>query len=184
MTKKKVNYKSVLVLFIAIAVGLFLGNKLAYYQMYRLQINHEKTLSIALTAVNNEQALNETDESNSQDLEKTDEEAETNETNEIDKTDETDITVFPAKEQNTEPKSSADSESTNNQSQQENNTLVNINTADKAALDTLPGIGEVKAQAIIDYRNKYGKFLSTEEIMNVNGIGEKTYENLKDLICI
>lgn len=62
--------------------------------------------------------------------------------------------------------------------------LINLNTASKGELITLPGIGEIKAQAIIDYREKYGSFYSTEEIMNVNGIGEKTYAQLKDLICI
>jgi len=65
-----------------------------------------------------------------------------------------------------------------------NNNLINLNTAGKEDLMSLPAIGEVKAQAIIDYREKYGDFLSTEEIMNINGIGDKTYELLKDRICI
>jgi|GEM_PF-626766 len=61
---------------------------------------------------------------------------------------------------------------------------VNINTADKEALTTLTGIGEVKAQAIIDYRNEHGSFVSKEDIMNVSGIGTVTYENIKDHITI
>lgn len=61
---------------------------------------------------------------------------------------------------------------------------VNINTASLEGLMTLPGIGETKAQAIIDYRNTYGPFTLPEEIQNVPGIGPATYENLQDLITI
>lgn len=60
--------------------------------------------------------------------------------------------------------------------------LIDINQANKALLTTLPGIGEVTAEAIIDYRNEYGYFDQIEDIMNVPGIGESTYENIKDLI--
>lgn len=62
--------------------------------------------------------------------------------------------------------------------------LININTATAEELEKLPGIGPAKAQAIIDYRNKFGGFKTIEEIKNVKGIGEKTYEKLKDLITI
>lgn len=62
--------------------------------------------------------------------------------------------------------------------------LVNINTATVEELDTLPGIGEAKAQNIIDYREANGYFETTEEIMQVNGIGEAIYEDIEDLICI
>lgn len=51
---------------------------------------------------------------------------------------------------------------------------VNINTADIAELSTLSGIGKVKAQAIIDYRNVHGAFQSAEELTKVKGIGSKT----------
>lgn len=61
---------------------------------------------------------------------------------------------------------------------------VNINTADVQTLCTLSGIGEAKAQKIIDYRNSNGSFKSADEIMNVSGIGEKTYENIKDSITV
>ena len=59
---------------------------------------------------------------------------------------------------------------------------VDINSADAEELQRLPGIGPVKAQAIIDYRNAYGGFVSVEEIMEVRGIGEATYEKIKDYI--
>ena len=64
------------------------------------------------------------------------------------------------------------------------NQKVNINTATKEELDTLPGIGESTAQKIINYRRENGKFSSIEEIKEVNGIGESKYENIKELICI
>ncbi len=61
---------------------------------------------------------------------------------------------------------------------------ININRANLEELQKLPGIGPSKAQAIVDYREKVGKFKSIEEIKNVKGIGEKTYEKLKELITV
>lgn len=61
---------------------------------------------------------------------------------------------------------------------------VNINTATAAELDTLPGIGPAYAGRIIDYRTSHGGFKSPEEIMNVKGIGQKTYDKFKDRISI
>jgi len=64
------------------------------------------------------------------------------------------------------------------------NEKININTASLEELEKLPGIGPSKAQAIIDYRTNNGPFKSIEEIKNVKGIGEKTFEKLKDLITV
>lgn len=64
------------------------------------------------------------------------------------------------------------------------NTLVNINTSDESTLMTLSGIGPSKAKAIIAYREEKGLFKSIEEIKEVTGIGDSTFENLKDFISV
>ena len=62
--------------------------------------------------------------------------------------------------------------------------LVNINTATKDELMTLPGIGESKAEAIIKYRESNGPFQSTEDITNIPGIKEGVYNNIKEHIVV
>lgn len=64
------------------------------------------------------------------------------------------------------------------------NGKVNINIADSATLQTIPGIGPSKAERIIEYRETNGRFAKTEEIKNVTGIGDKTYESIKDYITV
>ena len=59
---------------------------------------------------------------------------------------------------------------------------LNINTASPKDLETLPGIGPVKARAIVNYRETAGPFRSTDEIMDVRGIGQATYEGIRDLV--
>lgn len=62
--------------------------------------------------------------------------------------------------------------------------LVNINTAGVEELTTLTGIGDVKAEAIIKYRNEVGKFTTTEDLLKVDGIGEALFEKIKDHITV
>ncbi len=66
----------------------------------------------------------------------------------------------------------------------ENDGKVNINIADTSELCTLPGIGQTRAEAIISYREKNGKFSSVEEIQNVSGIKNGTYDKICDLIKV
>jgi comEA protein len=61
---------------------------------------------------------------------------------------------------------------------------VNLNSATAAQLQTLPGIGASAAQRILDYRQKNGSFKKIEELMNVKGIGEKSFLKLKPLITV
>jgi len=62
--------------------------------------------------------------------------------------------------------------------------LININTADSATLQQLSGIGPATAQKIIEYRTTHGNFKTIEDIKNVSGIGDKTFEKFKDKITI
>jgi competence protein ComEA len=82
-----------------------------------------------------------------------------------------------------EPQTAADGETIASPAQSAS-ILININTASSDQLQELPGIGQAKAQAIIDYRESYGPFSAIEQLMNVSGIGPATFERLKDLITI
>lgn len=62
---------------------------------------------------------------------------------------------------------------------------VNINTADVEEIsDVLPGVGKVTAERIIEYRESNGLFKSIEDLMQVKGIGEKSFDKIKNLICV
>lgn len=66
----------------------------------------------------------------------------------------------------------------------DNNNLVNINSASINQLCSLPGIGTAKAKNIIEHRNNYGLFTSIEDIKKVNGIGEELFSKIKNYICV
>ena len=61
---------------------------------------------------------------------------------------------------------------------------VNLNTASAAQIATLPGVGPKAAERIVEYRQKNGGFKKIEELMNVKGIGEKSFLKLKPLITV
>lgn len=69
-------------------------------------------------------------------------------------------------------------------SNHESSGQVNLNTATQAELETLTGVGPAKALAIIDYRETTGKFQQIEDLKNISGIGDKTFEKLKDSITV
>jgi competence protein ComEA len=62
--------------------------------------------------------------------------------------------------------------------------VVNLNTATAADLEALPGIGKSTAQRIVEYRLKSGGFKKVEELMNVKGIGEKSFLKLKSRLTV
>jgi competence protein ComEA len=62
--------------------------------------------------------------------------------------------------------------------------LVNLNTATPEELETLPGIGEVLAGAIVAYREEHGPFTSVDQLIDVSGIGEVTLEEIRDLVTV
>lgn len=62
--------------------------------------------------------------------------------------------------------------------------IVNINTADEPTLELIPGVGPVTANAILDYRDRVGRFSTIEQLLDVNGIGPATIENIRPYITI
>jgi competence protein ComEA len=61
---------------------------------------------------------------------------------------------------------------------------INLNSATAAQLETLPGIGKATAERILEYRQKNGAFKKVEDLMNVRGIGEKSFLTLKPLVTV
>ncbi|MEI3017503.1 MAG: helix-hairpin-helix domain-containing protein [Oscillospiraceae bacterium] len=81
--------------------------------------------------------------------------------------------------------SSSKAEETADAADSENSSeLININTAPASELVKLKGIGEVKAAAIVEYRRINGNFKTVQDIMNVSGIGEKTFEKIRSQIMV
>ena len=175
MRKITISKTYILILIAAVVLSFVSGTKVAHFQMYREQLAQASLVEIASADLKekdlstSEAPTEETDEQNSQSA------------SNVSANDNTAKNESPA---NTSASSAKNKPAAKPAPEKANQGTININTASKSELISLPGIGEVKAQAIIDYREKYGAFYSTEEIMNVKGIGEKTYANLKDLICI
>jgi competence protein ComEA len=61
---------------------------------------------------------------------------------------------------------------------------IDINRAEPWLLEALPGIGETRAQAIVDYRNKNGPFKRIEDLLKVSGIGEGTFDEIEDYVTV
>ena len=71
-----------------------------------------------------------------------------------------------------------------NENTEKDSSKININTATLEELDKLPGVGEATANKIISHREENGQFKTIEDIKNVNGIGDKKFEKMKELICV
>ncbi|MDD7404120.1 MAG: helix-hairpin-helix domain-containing protein [Butyribacter sp.] len=99
------------------------------------------------------------------------------------------ITVLTKKEAAARKKEKAAGASDKSKEQQDgtdgnDSALININTASLDELTTLPGVGQVKANQILDYRTEHGSFSKKEDLMNISGIKEGVYNKIKDLITI
>ena len=92
--------------------------------------------------------------------------------------------MFKKKESIITTSDTANSNSELSDTAEDVNELININTASKSELTALSGIGDVKAQAIIDYRNTNGNFKSIEDILNVSGIGDAVFAKIKNYITV
>ncbi len=78
----------------------------------------------------------------------------------------------------------ADGSSAATTADSDNGGLININTATQEELESLPSIGEVRAQAILAYREEHGGFRTTDELMEVSGIGEKIFADISPHITV
>lgn len=107
------------------------------------------------------------------------EEADVSKINPAQKLNDSDKIIIPKKEENLNTESIEDTNESDINAQEK----ININTATKDELTSLNGIGEATANKIINYRNK-NKFKEIEDIMNVPGIGEAKFSNIKDYICV
>lgn len=107
------------------------------------------------------------------------EEADVSKINPAQKLNDSDKIIIPKKEENLNTESIEDTNESDINVQEK----ININTATKDELTSLNGIGEATANKIINYRNK-NKFKEIEDIMNVPGIGEAKFNNIKDYICV
>lgn len=91
---------------------------------------------------------------------------------------------YSAPEETSPAVSEAAPEETEAQPSPEAEFPIDLNSADTAQLEALPEIGPVLAQRIVDYREAQGGFSSVEELKNVSGIGDKTYDAIKNLVKV
>lgn len=90
----------------------------------------------------------------------------------------------PTREEEKKRKASAEAEQTSGGTGQQTEGLVDINTADVTLLTSIPGIGQVRAEAVIAYREEHGRFEKTEDIKKVSGIGDALFAKMKDYITV
>ena len=174
MLKRTTNLLLVLTaVFAAFTMGFFTGRN---YNASPVQVSHLNTQTeSAQTMMQASPAPSEAPVSET--LETTPAEAVTEAT-------EPSVTESPIGEEPTVQQAPTEKTETETTSPPSNSGLININTASAAQLMTLPGIGEVLSQRIVDYRNTHGPFRSVAALTNVTGIGEKRLAAIIHLITV
>ncbi len=111
-------------------------------------------------------------------------EADIDKINRADKLKANQLIIIPNKNDSSNVGSNLGTGDISNSVQATESDVININTATLEELQKINGVGEVKAKSIMEYREKNGGFNSIEEIKNIDGIGEKTFEKMKDKIGV
>ncbi|WAW14262.1 helix-hairpin-helix domain-containing protein [Peptostreptococcus equinus] len=90
----------------------------------------------------------------------------------------------PIPNQDTSLNVNTNSNMINNQDKSSNNRKININTASKEELDSIPGVGPSTADKILEYRKEKGRFNKIEDLKNISGIGDKKFEKMKNNVSV